>query len=370
MPIEANVSCAWPVLQPAPLQTAGKPLSLGAMKTWQFKVLRRLADGGFHSGEALGNALGMSRASVWLAVRELELAGLEVYKVRGRGYRLAQPLSLLDREAVLRELGDDAAHFTIEILDDVSSTNTLAMQRAEQGAPGALVVAAEQQEAGRGRMGRAWHAGVGGALTFSLLWRFTQGAGFLSGLSLAVGVALMRALKTLGIAEAGLKWPNDVLWRGGKLAGILIEMHGDMLGPSAAVIGIGVNVRLSNAVRGRIDQAAADLETASGRPLDRNRLLALLLKELRQVLEAFARGGLAPFREEWRGYHVHQDKAVTLILPDARQERGWARGVAEDGALLIETEAGMRRYHSGEISLRPTKPVKGTPQGGVEMNEA
>jgi BirA family biotin operon repressor/biotin-[acetyl-CoA-carboxylase] ligase len=144
-----------------------------------------------------------------------------------------------------------------------------------------------------------------------------------------------------------------VVWRGGKLAGILIEMQGDMLGPSTAVIGIGVNLRLSDAVRGRIDQAAADLETACGEPLDRNQLLARLLTELRRVLEVFARDGLAPFRAEWQRYHAHQDQIVTLILPDARREQGCARGVAEDGALLIETQAGIRRYHSGEISLRP-----------------
>jgi len=322
------------------------------MKSITCQVLRRLADGNFHSGEVLARALGLSRASVWLAVREIGAAGLEVYRVRGRGYRLAQPLSLLEREAVLRQLGADAAQFNIEILDSVSSTNTLVMQRAQQGAPGTLVVAAEWQEAGRGRMGRAWQSGVGGALTFSLLWRFTQGAAFLSGLSLAVGVALIRALRTLGLDEAGLKWPNDVVWRGSKLAGILIEMQGDMLGPSAAVIGIGVNLRLSDAVRSRIDQPAADLETACGRPFDRNQLLALLLKELRRVLETFAREGLAPFRAEWQRYHAHQDQTVTLILPDARRERGCARGVAEDGALLIETQAGIRRYHSGEISLR------------------
>ena len=139
------------------------------MKSITCHVLRRLADGDFHSGEVLARSLGLSRGSVWLAVREIGAAGLEVYRVRGRGYRLAQPLTLLEREAVLRQLGADAAHFDIEILDSVSSTNTLAMQRAQQGAPSALVVAAELQEDGRGRMGRTWHSGVGGALTFSLL---------------------------------------------------------------------------------------------------------------------------------------------------------------------------------------------------------
>ncbi|MDP2239569.1 MAG: biotin--[acetyl-CoA-carboxylase] ligase [Burkholderiales bacterium] len=322
------------------------------MKPLQFKVLRLLADGEFHSGETMANALGKSRASIWLAVRELDGAGIEVYKVRGRGYRLAQSLSLLDQDDIVRQLGADAGAFMLQIMDSVSSTNTLAMQCAARGGSAIPVIAAEWQEAGRGRMGRAWHAGIGGALTFSLLWRFPQGAAFLAGLSLAVGVALMRAFDALGIKEAGLKWPNDAVWRGGKLAGILIEVQGDMLGPSTAVIGIGVNVRLSQAVRDRIDQPVSDLETACARSLDRNRVFALLLRQLRDALNTFARAGLAPFRDDWHRYHAHQDQMVTLILPDTRLEHGCARGVAEDGALLIETPAGLRRYHSGEISLR------------------
>jgi BirA family biotin operon repressor/biotin-[acetyl-CoA-carboxylase] ligase len=322
------------------------------MKDLRFKVLRLLADGEFHSGEALARALGMSRASVWHAVRSLRGCGFEIFSVRGRGYRLAAPVSLLDRDSVLRDLGRDAVNISLEILDEVVSTNTLLMTRAQAGAPGGTAIAAELQTAGRGRMGRVWHAAIGGALTFSLLWRFSQGAGFLSGLSLAAGVAVMRALQALGAAEAGLKWPNDVVWRGGKLAGILIEMQGDMLGPSAAVIGIGVNVILTDSVRERIDQAASDLETACGRPLDRNIVLAHLLGELHHALEVFARDGLAPFRAEWQSHHVHQNKTVSLLLPDARREQGVARGIAEDGALLIETGAGLQRCHSGEVSLR------------------
>jgi BirA family biotin operon repressor/biotin-[acetyl-CoA-carboxylase] ligase len=336
------------------------------MKDLAFRTLRLLADGEFRSGEDMARELGMSRASVWHAVRALTAAGLDIYKVRGRGYRLAQPLSLLDPQEIARELGGHADDFTIEVLDSVSSTNTETMRRAERGAPNALVVAAEWQAAGRGRMGRAWHAGLGGGLTFSVLWRFTQGAAFLAGLSLAVGVALARVCRTLGVREAGLKWPNDVVWHGRKLAGILIEMQGDMLGPSAAVIGIGVNVRVSEAVRGRIDQAVADLETACGKPLDRNRLLALLLRELHAVLSKFAREGLAPFREEWQRYHAHQNKTVALLLPRARRETGRVRGVAEDGALLLETSTGIRRYHSGEVSLRePHRARRTGPQAAT-----
>jgi len=322
------------------------------MKTLAHAVLRALADGDFHSGEALAQAADMSRASVWHAIRELESAGLTVYKVRGRGYRLSQPIDLLDAAVVRAALGDRARDFTVEIVDSAASTNTSLLRRAAAGAPHASVLAAECQTAGRGRMGRVWQSGIGSGLTFSLLWRFEQGAGWLGGLSLAAGIAGMRMLRRHGIDDAGLKWPNDILWRGCKLAGILIEMQGDALGPSAAVIGMGINVRLEQAVRDRIDHAVADVETACGHARDRNELLAQLLVELHAVLGAFARDGLAPLREEWRGYHLHEGRRVLVKRPDGAVEHGVAVGIADDGALLLETAAGVQRYHSGEVSLR------------------
>ena len=321
------------------------------MKALTSNVLKLLADGEFHSGEVLADALDVSRGSVWHAIRDLEAMELEVYKVHGRGYRLPQPLSLLDYAAIERRLGAHAARFTLDIRGSVDSTNTLLLERAAAGAPGGTVLAAEWQAGGRGRLGRAWHAGVGGALTFSLLWRFTRGAGALSGLSLAVGVALARSLQAIGARGVALKWPNDVVWRGRKLAGILTELQGDVLGPTAAVIGIGLNVRLSAATRARIEQAATDLETACGGALDRNLLLVRLLIELDRVLEAFAGEGFAPLRAEWQRYHAHQGRRVTLLLPGGARQRGRARGVAEDGAFVLETRAGMKHYHSGEISL-------------------
>lgn len=326
------------------------------MKALTSNVLKLLADGEFHSGEVLARALDVSRGSVWHAVRELEAMELEVYKVHGRGYRLPQPVSLLEPAEIGRHLGELAGRFTLDVRAAVDSTNTLLLERAAA-APGGTVIAAEWQAAGRGRFGRAWHAGVGGALTFSLLWRFAQGAGALSGLSLAVGVALARALEAIGARGVALKWPNDVLWRSRKLAGILTELQGDALGPTAAVIGIGLNIRLSAATRSRIGEAATDLETACGAAPDRNRLLARLLNELNAVLEAFARKGFAPLRAEWQRYHAHQGRQVTLLLPGGASQRGRAHGVGEDGAFVLETRSGTKRYHSGEISLRPARPV-------------
>lgn len=324
------------------------------MKTLASSVLKRMADGEFHSGEALARAFEVSRASVWHAIRELEAAGLEIYKVHGRGYRLQQPLALLDRASIESRLGADAGRFALDIRDTVDSTNTRLLEMAAAGAASGTVLAVEWQPGGRGRLGREWHAGMGEALTFSLLWRFTRGAGALSGLSLAVGSALARALEAEGAPAIGLKWPNDVLWRGRKLAGILIELAGDALGPTAAVIGVGVNVRLSDGTRARIGQPAAELEKACGAAPDRNRLLARVLAELAATLDSFGREGFAPLRAEWQRRHAHQGKRVTLTFPDGSRQAGRAAGVAEDGSFLLETRAGTKRYHSGEISLRPS----------------
>lgn len=321
------------------------------MNPLTFSLLRLLSDGEFHSGETMARALAVSRASVCNALQGLDPLELKLFRIRGRGYRLAQPLILLDTAQVVRYLGAGASRFAIEVLASTESTNTLLLQRAAQGAVSGSVIAAEWQTQGRGRRGRVWHAMPGAALTFSLLWRFQHGASFLSGLSLAVGVAVIRALKVLGIADAGLKWPNDIWWQGSKLAGILIEMHGDMLGPSAAVIGIGLNCRMPDLLRGKIDQPATDLETASGSSLDRNCVLAVLLLELERVIEAFARDGFHPLRVEWQRHHVFQGRTVRVATPDGACTTGMVKGVAEDGALLLETDTGDKRFFGGEVSL-------------------
>lgn len=324
------------------------------MNTMAFQALRALADGAFHSGEDIARVLGVTRSAVWYGIRDIAGAGFEVESVRGRGYRLAQPVSLLDPARVHLALGGAAGRIALEVRDTLDSTNTELMRRAGQGAASGLAVAAEAQTGGRGRRGRVWRSGIGSTLTFSLLWRFAQGARELAGLSLATGVALVRALRSAGAADAQLKWPNDVVVRDGKLAGILIEMQGDVLGPSAAVIGIGVNVRPDRRVSDAVDQPVADLETVAGMhaPADRSALLAQMLHELIVVLDVFAARGFVPLREEWQTLHAQQDRKVSLMLPDGQTLSGTARGVADDGALLLETAGGVTRHHSGEISLR------------------
>lgn len=320
-----------------------------------FTLLRLLADGEFHSGEALARQLGISRASVNNALRGVESYGLELYSVRGRGYCLRNPPQWLDAGCVARYLGEQGKNFRIEILDSASSSNTLLLQRARQdvaGAPSGSVLAVEWQSGGRGRLGRTWHSGLGNALTFSLLWRFDCGLSALSGLSLAAGVALIRALRALGIKGAQLKWPNDVLGAKGKLAGILIETQGDMLGPSAVVIGIGLNLYLPQQVSHQVGQPTATLAEMTETVPDRNRLLAAILLELGGVLHEFAEHGFSALRTEWQNCHALQDQASYLSLPDGSRVDGIVRGVADDGSLELETTQGVRRFNVGEVSLR------------------
>lgn len=334
------------------------PTDTAAPKPLTFALLRLLADAEFHSGEVLAQQLGVSRASVNNALHGMEQYGLTLYSVRGRGYRLINPPQWLDAAQVNAHLAGESGDFHLEILDAAPSSNTLLLQRAAQGAPHGSVLAVEWQSGGRGRLGRTWHSGLGNALTFSLLWRFDCGLSGLSGLSLATGVALIRALQALGVSGARLKWPNDVLGAGGKIAGILIEAQGDMLGPSAVVIGIGMNLTLPQQILQRIDQPVSDLSQLTAALPQRNLLLATVLHQLATVLREFSADGFAGLRAEWENYHLYQNRAVQLLLPDGKIIQGIVRGVNQDGALSAEVKSAaggyteMRIFHAGEISLR------------------
>lgn len=329
-------------------------------RTWQ--LLNLLADGEFHSGEVFARQLGVSRASVFNALADVADYGVVLQRIRGRGYRLARPWQRLDRDEILRRLGQDAGKFDIQILPQAVSSNTLLLQRAGQslenqyvesgGAASGSVLAVELQTAGRGRMGKSWHSGLGTALTFSLLWRFDCGLNALSGLSLAMGVAQMRALKKLGAQGVQLKWPNDVLTGHGKLGGVLIEAQGDVLGPSVVVIGIGLNFTLPANLLRQIDQPAGALDEACAVMPARNQLLAVLLQELARVLQQFAQDGFAALRDEWERYHIHQNKPIMLQMPDGSTVSGVARGVSDSGELCLETAQGVRRFNSGEVGVR------------------
>ena len=240
-------------------------------------------------------------------------------------------------------------------MDEIASTSTELLRRAQRKDIHASVLAAEWQTAGRGRRGRKWTAVAGGSLTFSLGWRFDQGAGYLAGLSLAVGVAVIRALEAEGLPGVELKWPNDLIHRHLKVGGILVELNGDALGPSTVVVGVGLNVRLPATAKRDIDQPVSDLTAVAGRgaaPIDRNRLLARVVAELASAFSAYADTGFPPFAAEWQRRHAYQGKPVKLLLPDGASVKGTVAGVDSAGALVLADGPRRARFLSGEISLR------------------
>ncbi|WON74564.1 biotin--[acetyl-CoA-carboxylase] ligase [Nitrosospira sp. Is2] len=325
------------------------------MKPLTFSILRLLSDNEFHSGEIIARAMGVSRASISIALNDVNETGLTLQKVHGRGYRLLGPVQWLERDTVLKHLGGEANRFNLEMLDIIDSTSSYLLQRAARGSGAGSehihVVAAELQTSGRGRRGRRWYSGLGDGLAFSLLWRFQHGASLLAGLSLVIGLAIIRTLESAGVEGAVLKWPNDVLYNMCKLAGILIELHGDMLGPTMAVIGVGLNLKLSNVTHARIDQGVTDVYSISGETPDRNRFLAALLMSLTSALRDFEREGFSLFKQEWLAHHCCENKVVRLGFPDGSSLEGVIHGVADDGSLLLRTFAGVQRFNSGEITL-------------------
>ena len=322
------------------------------MSALTFAALRRLADGRFHSGETVARELGRSRATLSEALKRAPDLGVEIFSVPGRGYRLAQPLEFLDAGALQAQLAHAGSRIRLEVADEIDSTSSQLMLRAMAGAPSGTCLAAEWQSAGRGRRGRSWVSSLGGSLTFSLLWRFERGAGHLGGLSLAAGVAVARALQASGIARVQVKWPNDVVVDFRKIAGILVETSGDLQGPSAAVIGIGVNYRLPASVLDQIDQPAVDVASCAEPPPGRTALLGALLQSLEAMLDEFERDGFTPFRDPWRVLHAYHGRPVRVLAAGEAPFDAEVRDVAPDGALVVSAQGRTVALASAEISLR------------------
>jgi BirA family biotin operon repressor/biotin-[acetyl-CoA-carboxylase] ligase len=323
------------------------------MSELTFRALRALCDGRFHSGEDVARALGRSRATLSEALRIAPDMGVDLFSVRGKGYRLASPIEFLDAQDVRARLARRGSRVTLELADQVDSTSTRLLERAAAGAPSGTALAAEWQSAARGRRGRSWVASLGGSLAFSLLWRFERGAGHLGGLSLAAGVAIARALASCGVERARVKWPNDVVVDLRKVAGILVETSGEIQGPTTVVAGVGVNYRLGERSMDRIDQPVADVAGCATTAPSRAELLAALLAELALALEAFERRGFASVRDEWRAMHAYQGRAVRVHPAGEAAFDAEVTDVAPDGALLVRAADGRTvALASAEISLR------------------
>jgi BirA family biotin operon repressor/biotin-[acetyl-CoA-carboxylase] ligase len=312
------------------------------------RLLRLLADGGFHSGEVLGRVLGVSRSAVWKQLQLLEIElGVEIHKVRGRGYRLARPVSLLDAEQLMQRL--QVLGWSVRVLDSVDSTNAEAARLIGSGHGMPALVLAERQTAGRGRRGRTWVSPFAENLYYSLVLRIDGGLQQLEGLSLVVGLSVMRALHDAGVSRAGLKWPNDVLVDGRKIAGILLELMGDPADVCHLVIGVGINVNMQ--VSDEVDQAWTSASLQVGGLIERNDLVVSLSEKLNRYLALHREHGFTAIQSEWEQNHLWQGRAVSLHAGSGVIE-GKVLGIDAVGALRLEVAGVEERFSGGELSLR------------------
>lgn len=314
------------------------------------ELLKLLQDGRFHSGEALGAQLGISRSAIWKQLQGLEAElGVEVFKVPGRGYRLSSPMILLSAERISQ--GALGSGWPVAVEPSVDSTNAEIFRRLEAGERAPFVLLAERQTAGRGRRGRVWASPFAENLYCSVVLRVDGGMSQVEALSLTVGLAVAKTLQSLGLNGVQLKWPNDVLVDGRKISGILLELAGDPADVCHVVIGIGINVNMANDAPGAIDQPWASVRQCMGRMLDRNDLAAELLLQLRDCLSMHWQHGFAGLREEWEALHAWRGRSVVLTAGN-NATLGVVLGVDERGAVRLSVDGVDRAFSGGELSLR------------------
>lgn len=312
------------------------------------QILSILADGQFHSGEELGERLGVSRAAVWKQLKKLDEMDISYSSIRGKGYRLPDPIELLSLETIEQNLTQRLDK--LEILLDVDSTNTYLFKQSADYMGQLCAVLAEKQSAGKGRRGRAWVSPFGKSVYLSVLATFAGGIASLEGLSLMVAIAVERALVSFGVEGIGLKWPNDVYAQGKKLAGILLEVNGEYSNHCQVVIGVGLNLALSEKDAAEIEQPWVELRSLKP-GLSRNQIAASLLNELLKIIEEFQQHGFAPYQQHWTERDIYHDKEVRIISGN-NEKIGVIKGVNRKGELMLKTELGMEVLNAGEVSVR------------------
>jgi len=315
------------------------------------QLLQRLAAGPV-SGDELAREAGLTRAAVWKRIESLRRAGIEVTATRGRGYTLAQPLDLLQRQAILDAMPAQARKgvHSLEVLWSVDSTNSELLRRSTS-VVGASVLLAERQTGGRGRRGRQWASPLAANLYLSVARSFSGGLARLGGLGLVAGVAAGEALHQAGFGQVQLKWPNDLVVAERKLGGLLVEGSGENAGPARAVLGLGLNVRMPASAAAAIDQPWTELAALPASTPSRNALAAVLLAHLLPALERFDVDGLAPFLPRYARLDALRGRLVDVSTHTGPMA-GTCTGIAEDGALCLDTVDGPRRFHAGETSVR------------------
>lgn len=316
-------------------------------------ILKSLSDGAFHSGTELGHELGISRAAVNKAVQGLVERGVDIHSVPGKGYRWPYATPLLEAGLLARRLDSLLNRYGIqlEVCDEVESTSAHLLDQLSTDPFVPRVCLAEIQTGGRGRRGRAWQATPYQNITCSISWRYEVGPARLSGLSIAAGVVIVRALHGLGVEGVQLKWPNDLLFGHRKLAGILVDMKGEADGPTELVLGFGLNMKLGAEAAGNVDQPWIDLAGITSQELDRNEAAAAIASGLIDMLADFSDAGLEKYAEDWQRWHAYQDKPVRLYQ-GKKEILGIARGIDISGALKLDAGDGIQLVHSGEVSLR------------------
>lgn len=327
------------------------------MSELQHKILEILKDGDFHSGESLGERLGVSRTAVWKQLQKLESIGLQLESIKGTGYRVPAGFELLDPECIHGQLTvhKGLRPNQLHIFHNIDSTNKYLRERADNPDYARSIVLAESQSGGRGRRGKTWVSPFGANIYMSILWDFERGAEGLEGLSLAVGVAVRRALLELGLEDVQLKWPNDIYIGQMKLGGILLEMLGDPAGHCSVVVGVGINVSMPTTAATAIDQDWTDIVSQLAEPISRNRLAAALINHILVVLDSFQISGFGPYRDEWQSADAFKGQQATVTtVRDAIS--GTVIGVDSGGALEMELAGGeIQRFIGGELSLRLAK---------------
>ncbi|MBL8270349.1 biotin--[acetyl-CoA-carboxylase] ligase [Steroidobacter sp.] len=325
------------------------------------RLLAMLAEGSFYSGEQLAKKLKISRGGIWKLMNSLKALGIDIESVPRQGYRLPRAVDLLDKEAILAALPAAARQHLerADVLLTVDSTNRFVAELSPPQPGRVQLCTAEVQNAGRGRRGRSWVAPFGSGVCMSVGWQFAEAPPTFSALSLAVGVAVVKAFQRLGIQGVGLKWPNDLQWQGRKLGGILIEMRGESAGPAQVIIGIGINMQMPAAIRMQLVEREAVMiadvhEIAREQTPTRNALIGAVVAELFEMLQTFTESGFAPFHDQWLSLDTLANAPVKVIS-GAQTTLGTARGVELDGTLLVDVDGELRKFVSGEVSLRAVK---------------
>ncbi|RZQ57303.1 bifunctional biotin--[acetyl-CoA-carboxylase] ligase/biotin operon repressor BirA [Pseudidiomarina tainanensis] len=316
------------------------------------QIIEILSDGQFHSGEKLGAQLDVSRTAISQYIKDVQALGIDVFRVTGKGYKFANELKLLHLNVIsdfLNSNQENAQDIHLERV--VGSTNDFIKHAITHNIDSGYAVFSEAQTAGRGRRGKRWVSPFGSNLYMSMYWRLEDGMGAAMGLSLALGTVIAELLSELGVYDVEVKWPNDVIVNGKKLAGILIELEGQALGVAHVIIGIGVNIKMPSWLADQIDQPWTDLSTLLNNNFDRNHIAAMLLAKCRQALRVYEQEGLKPFISRWQRFDRLAMKPVRIIMGD-KELHGIAEGIDESGALLVKRDGKLERFHAGEVSLR------------------